>query len=33
MKNILFEAVSNRKHKEVRELIAKGASLEEPGIH
>jgi hypothetical protein len=27
MKNTLFDAVSNRKHKEVRELIVRGASL------
>lgn len=32
MKNTLFDAVSNRKYKEVRELIVRGASLEEQGI-
>lgn len=32
MNNALFDAVSNRKYKEVKELIAKGASIEQPGI-
>ena len=32
MKNSLFEAVSNRKYNEVKELISKGANIEEPGI-
>jgi hypothetical protein len=33
MKNTLFDAVSNRRYNEVKELISKGASIEEPGIH
>lgn len=33
MKNPLFDAVSNKKYAEVKELIAKGFSLEEPGIN
>jgi hypothetical protein len=32
MKNTLFEAVTQKRYKEVKELIAKGASIEEPGI-
>jgi len=33
MKNALFEAVSNRRYHEVKELISNGASIEEPGIN
>jgi len=33
MKNTLFDAVSNKRYKEARELIVKGASIEEPGIN
>ena len=32
MKNLLFDAISNCNYKEVRELLAKGHSLSQPGI-